>query len=238
MLHRIWRYRLASEKDSVQYLLNQDLAGTTVLDIGANRGIYTYWMSKKVGKHGKVIAFEPQPELGEFLLDLKASFKLTNAMIHNKGLSDKAGSLNLLRGCIGSGGARLEQENDKQAQQADIQRIKVALTTIDDFFKENALEKLSFIKCDVEGHELPALKGGAMTLKKYMPTILFECHDHEAKEGALFSFLADLGYTGFFMQNGKKIHYKNYDKYPYSKATFNYRNYIFVTEERAGKLIN
>lgn len=236
MLQRIWRYRLASEKDSVAYLLEQDLEGATVLDIGANRGIYTYWMSKKVRKNGRVIAFEPQPELGDFLLDLKASFKLTNVMIQNKGLSDKAGNVNLVRGKIGSGGARLEQENDPLSQRAGLQKISVTLTTLDDFFKETAPEKLSFIKCDVEGHELPALKGGELTLKKYMPTILFECHDREAKEGTLFSFLAGLGYTGFFIQNGKKIHYKNYDRYPYSKVTFNYRNYIFTTKERAGRL--
>lgn len=226
MLHRVWRYRLNAEKDSVAYLLAQELEGTTVLDIGANKGIYTYWMSRKVGKTGQVIAFEPQPELGEFLLDLKNTFKLTNVQIQNKGLSDQAGHFNLLRGYAGSGGAQVERENEKPSQ-AGLERIQVELVTLDDFFKENAPDKLSFIKCDVEGYELPAFEGGKNILSKHMPTLLFECHDSEAREGSLFSFLADLGYTGFFIQNGKKIHYKNYDQYTYG-SRISYRNYIFM----------
>ena len=74
VIHRSWRYRLRHEKDSIKYVLGLNLDGAIALDIGANKGIYTYWLSKKVGKDGKVIAFEPQPELGEYLNDLKKSF--------------------------------------------------------------------------------------------------------------------------------------------------------------------
>ena len=79
------------------------------MDIGANRGIYTYWMSKKVGDRGRVISFEPQPELGDFLQDLKKSFKLNNVEIQNKGLSDEEGKFDIFRGFVGSGGAKSEK---------------------------------------------------------------------------------------------------------------------------------
>ena len=62
-LHRAWRYRLRSEKFGVSFLLSRDLTGKTAVDIGANWGIYSYWMHGLVGAEGHVIAFEPQPEL-------------------------------------------------------------------------------------------------------------------------------------------------------------------------------
>lgn len=70
-----------------------------------------------------------------------------------------------------------------------------------------------------------------------MPTLLFECHHEEAKKGEIFSFLAELGYTGFFMINGKKIHYKKFDQYPYRLPTDNHRNYIFTVGEGVGTLL-
>lgn len=50
MLHRVWRYRLNAEKDSVAYLLAQDLKGTTALDIGANKGIYIFTTKECAGQ--------------------------------------------------------------------------------------------------------------------------------------------------------------------------------------------
>ena len=42
-----------------------------MVDVGANHGIYSYWMHKKVGAGGNVVAFEPQAELGIYLGQLK-----------------------------------------------------------------------------------------------------------------------------------------------------------------------
>lgn len=226
VVHRSWRYRLRHEKDSIKYVLGLNLDGTTVLDIGANKGIYTYWLSKKVGKNGKVIAFEPQPELGEYLNDLKKSFGISNATIINKGLSYEKGSLDLYRGKVGSGGARVAISQDDPIRNQGLQKVKVEVTTLDSFL-ENKNEKISFIKCDVEGHELSVFKGGEATLRKNMPTILFECHHEEATSGELFSFLIDLGYSGFFIKNDKEIDFSRFAEFEY-ESNDNHRNYIFL----------
>lgn len=224
---RFWRYRRRSESESIKFLLDQDLSGSTLLDIGANKGIYTYWMSKKAGPDGRVIAFEPQPELGDFLHDLKDSFKLQNVTIINKGLSEKAGKFEMIRSVAGSGGARLLQDGDDFSAYKNLHTLEVEITTLDSFFSDKQDQKLSFIKCDVENHELQVFKGGEKTLRKHMPTILFECHHEDAKKGEVFSFLTDLGYKGFFMIGNKKIDYKEFDRFPYRKPTDNHRNYIF-----------
>lgn len=197
------------------------------MDIGANRGIYTYWMSKKAGKNGRVFSFEPQPELGGFLLDLKKSFNLENVMIENKGLSEKEGKFYIFRDFVGSGGARLAQKGEELPENSDLHKVEVAVTTLDTYFQDRKIDNLSFIKCDVEGHELSVFKGGEKLLKKHMPTILFECTHEEAQKGEIFSFLTNMGYRGFFIINGKKIDYKAFDQHPYRKPTESHRNYIF-----------
>jgi FkbM family methyltransferase len=229
VLHRVWRYRLRSEKESVKFLLDQDLRGSTLLDIGANKGIYSYWMSKKAGPGGKVISFEPQPELEDYLKDVKKTFRLENVEIQNKGMSDQPGKFEMLRKFAGAGGARLACEDEQGLPvNGALQKVEVELTTLDRFFHNRAPERLDFIKCDVEGHELAVFKGGEKLLKKFMPTLLFECGDTEAERGEIFSFLTALGYKGFFIYGNRRIDYREYKKYPYRKVSDKHRNYMFV----------
>lgn len=58
--------------------MGRDFAGTTVLDVGANYGIYSYYMSKAAGPPGRLFAFEAQPELGTHLEALKETYHLEN----------------------------------------------------------------------------------------------------------------------------------------------------------------
>ena len=83
MILRCWRYRFKSEVHSINYVRSLKLKDMTMLDIGANRGIYSIYMSRVAGKKGKVIAFEAQPELKKSLFELRKSFNLDNLEIIN-----------------------------------------------------------------------------------------------------------------------------------------------------------
>ena len=85
MSYRCWRYRCKSEVPSISFVRNANLEGKTLLDIGANRGIYSIYMSRAAGENGRVIAFEPQPELKAHLETIKRSFRLSNLEIENIG---------------------------------------------------------------------------------------------------------------------------------------------------------
>jgi ubiquinone/menaquinone biosynthesis C-methylase UbiE len=50
------RYRFRTEKLQIKTMMGLDLNGATVLDIGANKGIYCFWMMRAVGPSGNVIA--------------------------------------------------------------------------------------------------------------------------------------------------------------------------------------
>ena len=70
------------------------------------------------------------------------------------------------RSKIGSGGASFHH-----GPSTDLEEIDVPVITMDDFLSANQQMPISFIKCDVEHHELDVLRGGKQTLSEYMPTV-------------------------------------------------------------------
>ncbi len=240
MLHRCWRYRFKSEVHSIRYVLSGAFAGATVLDIGANRGIYSIYMSRAAGPSGKLIAFEAQPELGHHLADVKQSFGLANMTIVNKGLSSGPGVMQMRRSKVGAGTASFHAGGEGW------QEIDVPVIRLDDYVDEHAIEDVRFIKCDVEGHELEVFKGGERLLARDLPSILFECHETEAARGELFDYLSGIGYDGYFYHvtpgdhrsllhkgRGFYVPAAEYADYEYARPGVQHRNYVFV---RAGTL--
>jgi len=63
--------------------------GRNAVDVGANRGIYTYWIAKNATS---VDAFEPQPWLARYI----RGARLRNVRVHELALSDRAGEAQLL----------------------------------------------------------------------------------------------------------------------------------------------
>ncbi|MEX0877177.1 MAG: FkbM family methyltransferase [Phycisphaerales bacterium] len=207
MLHRAWRYRLRTERDEVRFMLGCDLRGGLAVDIGANVGIYSYWMSKAVGREGRVIAFEPQPEMIEQLQRAKASFGMKNLTIAPTGLSSEESSATLRRKWSHLGGASISFE----MPDAD-DELTIPLTTLDAYIDEHADRPVAFIKCDVEGHEPEVFRGAMKTLARDMPTLLFECHDSEVRGSTLFDDLGSLGYDAYFLHNGQRTHIDRFDE--------------------------
>ncbi len=240
MIIRCWRYRFKSEVHSINYVRSLNLEDSVMLDIGANKGIYSIYMSRVAGQNGKVIAFEAQPELKKYLFDVKQTFALDNLEIVNTALSSVSGVMTLHRESIGSGAASFDFYDQLEK---NIGSVEVNVTTLDDFLEQRDDHQIDFIKCDVEGHEANVFYGAKNTLVKDMPILLFECHRSEEEKGELFSFLAEIGYTGYFYHVepedhanifkrgiGKYIHYSEYAKYGYCRSSVEHRNYIFVKE--------
>src|SRR5262245_57751500 len=149
------RYRLHTEKLEIKTLMQLELNGATALDIGANKGIYCFWMLRAVGRSGRVVAFEPQPEMAEAIGQKQARFDWPNLEIINIALSDAEGTLNLARDRIGDGSASLEASRHRAGQD----RLDVPVRRLDALAGE-LLANLKFVKCDVEGHERSVFRGG------------------------------------------------------------------------------
>jgi FkbM family methyltransferase len=228
MLVRLWKYRLREERDSLAFMRRQPLAGRTVLDVGANKGIYSYWMCRQVGRAGRVIAFEPQPELLPHLDDLKRTFGLANLEIVAKALSNGRGAVAMHRDKPGALGATLDTSHLQSTGTALAETIGVEMIPLDDYCREAGVGSVAFIKCDVEGHELAVFQGARRTLEEQRPTLLFECHHHEAERGELFRYLVDLGYEGHFLSNDERFSVERFAEIPYRKPSIRFRNYVFA----------
>ena len=238
MIIRCWRYRFKSEVASIKYVRNLPKTDSIVLDIGANKGIYSIYMSRAIGNKGQVIAFEAQPELEVYLHKIKNAFSLDNLEIINYALSSEPGKMILKREHVGSGAASL---NFYDKDDTSLEDIEINAITLDDFVASGEKKPISFIKCDVEGHEADVFYGAEKTLIEYMPDLLFECHRSEAEKGDLFNYLVDLGYTGYFFHVtqkdhrnilrrgiGEYIHFSKHHEYEYCRPGVEHRNYYFV----------
>lgn len=156
--------------------------GSTVLDIGANIGLVSLRLAKRVGPAGLVHAFEPNPAMaGHLKASLEAS-RVCNVRVHQLALGEKHGTMPL---CIPDGNAGMASLVTDRVSGVS---VDVPVVPLDDL----ALGRVDFIKMDVEGFEDSVLRGFARNLSTLPPkVILFEQNE---ERGSSIQLLIDAGY--------------------------------------------
>jgi FkbM family methyltransferase len=232
-LARCMRYRLHTEKLEIKTLMQLDLAGATALDVGANKGIYCFWMLRAVGRAGRVVAFEPQPEMAEAIRQKQARFDWANLRVIEVALSDAEGKLNLARDWVGDGAASLEASRHRVGQDT----FEVPVTRLD-ALSDDLFANLRFIKCDVEEHERSVFRGGEQRLRRYRPVVQFESTAGGEQTLQIFQFFRDLGYSGVLLLGDRYLPYANPDNVPHYKFGLSgHRDYLFFPPEAIGTTI-
>lgn len=232
-LVRCLRYRYRTERLQIKTMMALQLKGATVLDIGANKGIYCFWMMRAVGPSGRVIAFEPQPEMRYGIERQKRRFNWSNLRVMNVALSDLDGQMSLSRQSIGDGSATLElQRRRSEDETLNVQVIKL------DTIADEILSKLKFMKCDVEGHELNVFVGAERTIRRYRPVVQFESTVTDQRTEDIFQFFHGLGYSGVLLLGNKYLHYSNPEGVPHYKFGMGgHRDFLFFPPEAIGTTI-
>ncbi len=196
------------EDNEQLFLLNYLQEGMTVIDIGAHHGFYTLLASKKIGPVGRVIAFEPSPrELAKLKLHLSINH-CQNVEVVEVALGAEKGKVNMFVCLEHSGLNSLRLPNaDTKATEVEIEQIR-----LDDYLKEKQIQKVDFVKMDVEGGELAVLKGAKdILLGQLRPLIIYEIQDIRTtpwgyKAVELYQFLKDSRYKSFNVtSNGRLI---------------------------------
>ena len=165
------------------------------IDIGANKGVYTYFLSR-LSHH--VFAYDPNPELAEFITKSVRS----NVSVYSIALSNKEGeailSVPLVDNFLYDQLGTLEE----QANYNNGITYKVPLKRLDNQGHTN----IGFIKIDVEGHEESVIDGAYNLLITQRPNLLIEIeqkhHPHQ-DISKIFSKVLALGYEGYFFINGE-----------------------------------
>lgn len=165
----------------------------TAIDIGANKGMYTYFLAKLARD---VIAFEPHTKLCKFLEKATPG----NVTVINKGLSNSRGRIDLHVPLVNG----KEALNMSTFEPALIKEYKttskpIEVTRLDDFKFKN----IGFIKIDVEGHELNVLEGARETIEQEKPVFLIEilAEREQLNSHPVLAFMAEKGYRALTLHN-------------------------------------
>jgi FkbM family methyltransferase len=169
-------------------------AGDCVIDIGAHSGFHTEHFLALVGPAGKVVAFEPQPNM---VLTLKNRFATAlNLQIAEVALSNTQGKIefNQVLNALEESGIRQRHYN---ISDPIIKKIQVRVDTLDRYCAD--LKTVDYIKIDVEGAEIDCLRGAVSILQQHRPTISVEygrpaysVYDNDTM--TLYNFASSIGY--------------------------------------------
>ena len=170
--------------------------GSITVDVGANCGLYTRELAK-LSRH--VHAFEPSRQMATLLRRTSA----TNVQVHEIACSDRNGAADLFipsgeKGLV-FGLASIEKHASGDLHSASLHTTQVKTARLDCVIDQ----EVTFVKVDVEGHELSVLRGAIELIKKCQPVFLVEAEDRHRESATLsvFEFFDEWGYRGYFLEN-------------------------------------
>lgn len=190
------------EPETVASYSSQIAKGNTVLDIGANIGAHSLKLAELVGEAGRVICYEPTDYA---FAKLKRNFEL-NPKLQSRATCVQAflgdGNQASRPAAIPSSWSLSGQTTGKlhPVHLGTYNSLHQAReTTVVDSLKEHGIHKVDFIKLDVDGFELPILRGAEEVLRRDRPRILMEFAPYIYEEHGytlpdLAEFLIGLGY--------------------------------------------
>lgn len=138
-----------------------------VFDVGANIGQFAKMAAHEISLENMIYSFEPSCKTYLALQDVIKVNRLENQVVaHNVGFGSLEASLTLYSSEVSSTIASLyNQENPLREFKDDYKEV-VKIETIDHFCRINSINRIDYLKLDIEGHEYPALLGAVDILSK------------------------------------------------------------------------
>jgi FkbM family methyltransferase len=141
-------------------------SGSVIFDIGANFGYYSIVACAELEGRCQVYAFEPNaPSFARLARNIELNGFGDQIKASQLALSDAAGTAWIVEHVGNSGDARVSTTSgDRQ----------ISLASLDEFCASHGIERINFVKIDVQGYEEKVLLGGKNILAQYRPPILIE----------------------------------------------------------------
>lgn len=169
-----WNYYGFKEKEQVNLMEKIDKK-MVVFDIGANIGTFSLPFGKKVGNEGTIYSFEPfLPTFKKLQHNLSLNeVSIKNVKIFNLGIGKEAGTFKFeLRDANNYGMNRVSKNGE----------FEVNITTLDKFISDIQLQKIDWIKIDVEGFEYEVILGAKNLIKQFRPNFFIEINDENLRD--------------------------------------------------------
>ncbi|MBW8813338.1 MAG: FkbM family methyltransferase [Caulobacterales bacterium] len=245
---RAWRRNKtwAKHEPETPYIADLLSGAPVCLHVGASDGRHSYVMTQ-VAPKARIWAFEPSAFAFEVLRTCMAWHGLTKQVtpIH-AAVADKPGELLLVTpkktsGRMGRAYAYVAETRPNGAARPDLEDTGMEVqptpvVTLDAFCAERGVERVDFIRMDIEGAELKALTGALTILDRDRPHVLLEIHPDmlQARFGAsgeaVLELFRTLGYRMFAL-NGDRL-----EERTTLVEGLPWKDYFFIHPTRAARL--
>ncbi len=174
--------------------------GDTVLDIGANIGFYAEILSSIVGENGKVHCFEPDTTNFNHLQS--RSKYLPNVTINNKAISNKTETIKIYTS------KKLNVDHRTYKPDEYDQEIDIHAISIDEYLSPNT--EVDFIKMDIQGFEMSAVRGMTKTLQSQHLKMLSEFWPYGMRKAGTsvleyYQFLKKYNFNIYLIENHQLV---------------------------------
>lgn len=163
-------YELLTEKFFKRIVNKNDY----ILDIGANVGYLSMIFATLTGNKGIVVSFEPEPNNFQTLTENKKLNGFSQIITEQLGVSDSNGTFKLFLSNDANNGKHslIFDDNRVTSKYMEINTI-----IIDEYLKNNNINRIDIVKIDVEGFEKKVLNGMRNTLQEHKPVLFIELID-------------------------------------------------------------
>jgi FkbM family methyltransferase len=193
-----------------QFLRSLDLSGRVVYEVGAFQGILTLFLSDRAKE---VIAYEPNPASYDRVSENLRLNGRSNVRLRHLAVGDTAGHITLFCDRLMPGGTSGDPTlaNQIKSSTPSATSIDVPVVTLDEDIAAAQLPAPDVVKIDIEGMELPALRGMSRTLDRYHPDLYLEMHgatiEHKDRNvRAIVQFVTEHGYNDILhVESGERI---------------------------------
>jgi len=186
-------------EDEIKFLRLLLQPGQKIIDIGANHGVYTLSMAKRVGPTGRVWAFEPASSTAALLAASIAANDFSQVVLEKCALSNVMGSAQL------SLNANSELNALVHGEQSGGESETVPLVTIDSCMETHDWQGIDFMKIDAEGEEANILSGGARFFAAESPLVEYEVKAGNEMHLELVHAFTQLGYETYRLVPGLNV---------------------------------
>ena len=185
----------------VYHLPNVVKPGDVVIDIGANLGYYTCPLSEIVGDKGRVYAVEPVPVIFDVLKRNVAGCK--NVTLLNYALGSEERIIEMANDSVAAAGYFGTGRNFVSDGELSGEAIKFSaqMRRGSELFAN--LERVDFIKCDIEGYERVVIPEMRAIIERHHPTVLIETDGDTRQE--IIEMFTQMGYRAYMLEGGKEV---------------------------------
>ncbi|WP_353932689.1 FkbM family methyltransferase [Okeanomitos corallinicola TIOX110] len=172
--------------------------GMTIIDVGANVGVYTFSAALKVGNTGRVLAVEPFSGCVRCLQETSRINELPWVKVCVGAASDKNSTVKLL---LHAANELNEVVSDDTIDIAAGTFEEVPSFTLDSLVEQENIQQVDFLKMDAEGHEMAVLAGSKQLINQFKPVILYEnIAGSQGSNIEVAKYLESIGYQLFYYQ--------------------------------------